>query len=78
LIKADPGKYNYASSGIGTPSHLTAELFRSLLNLNLVHVPFNAAGPSIASTLGATQRVQVKSGIAGAYRASSVAKRVIE
>jgi tripartite-type tricarboxylate transporter receptor subunit TctC len=52
LIKADPGKYSYASAGIGTPSHLTAELFRSSLGLDLVHVPFNGAGPAIASTLG--------------------------
>jgi tripartite-type tricarboxylate transporter receptor subunit TctC len=52
LIKADPGKYSYASSGIGTPSHLTSELFRSSLGLDLAHVPFNGAGPAIASTLG--------------------------
>jgi tripartite-type tricarboxylate transporter receptor subunit TctC len=52
LMKADPGKYSYASAGIGTPSHLTSELFRSLLGLDLVHVPFNGAGPAIASTLG--------------------------
>jgi tripartite-type tricarboxylate transporter receptor subunit TctC len=51
-IKANPATYSYASSGIGTPSHLTAELFRSLLGISLVHVPFNGAGPAIASTLG--------------------------
>ena len=52
LIKANPGKYSYASSGIGGPPHLTAELFRLALRLDLVHVPFNGAGPAVTSTLG--------------------------
>jgi tripartite-type tricarboxylate transporter receptor subunit TctC len=52
LIKANPGKYSYASPGIGTPGHLTAELFRLSLGLDLVHVPFNGAGPAVASTIG--------------------------
>jgi tripartite-type tricarboxylate transporter receptor subunit TctC len=49
LIKADPGKLSYASAGVGSPSHLTSELFRISLGLDLVHVPFNGAGPAIAS-----------------------------
>src|SRR5262249_39790182 len=52
LIKANPGRYSYASAGVGSPSHLTTELFRISLGLDLVHVPFNGAGPAIASTLG--------------------------
>ena len=52
LIKADPGKLSYASAGVGSPSHLTSELFRISLGLDLVHVPFNGAGPAIASTIG--------------------------
>jgi tripartite-type tricarboxylate transporter receptor subunit TctC len=52
LIKANPGKYSYASPGIGTPGHMTAELFRLSLGLDLVHVPFSGAGPAVASTLG--------------------------
>jgi tripartite-type tricarboxylate transporter receptor subunit TctC len=52
LIKANPGKYSYASAGVGSPSHLTSELFRISLGLDFVHVPFNGAGPAIASTLG--------------------------
>jgi tripartite-type tricarboxylate transporter receptor subunit TctC len=52
LIKANPGKYSYASAGIGSPAHLTAELFRLALRLDLVHVPFNGGGPAITSTLG--------------------------
>jgi tripartite-type tricarboxylate transporter receptor subunit TctC len=52
LVKASPGKYSYASAGIGTPSHMTAELLRISLGLDMVHVPFNGAGPAITSTIG--------------------------
>jgi tripartite-type tricarboxylate transporter receptor subunit TctC len=52
FVKASPGKYSYASPGIGTPGHMTAELFRLSLGLDLVHVPFNGAGPAVASTIG--------------------------
>jgi tripartite-type tricarboxylate transporter receptor subunit TctC len=38
--KANPGKLNYASQGIGTASHLTAELFMTLTGTRLVHVPY--------------------------------------
>src|SRR5215471_2540900 len=51
LIKANPGKYSYASPGTGTPPHLVGELFRISLGLDLLHVPFNGGGPAIASTL---------------------------
>src|SRR5215469_15342173 len=44
LIKAHPGKYSYASPGVGTPPHLVGELFRLSLGLDLVHVPFNGGG----------------------------------
>ncbi len=51
LIKSSPGKYSFASPGIGTPPHLIGEHFRLLLDLDLVHVPFNSAGLAIGSTL---------------------------
>jgi tripartite-type tricarboxylate transporter receptor subunit TctC len=51
LARANPGKYSYASSGRGTPGHLSAELFRLPLGLDLVHVPFNGGGPAIQATL---------------------------
>src|SRR5215813_1862341 len=52
LLKANPGKYSYASAGIGTPAQMTAELFRISLGLNIVHVPFTGAGPAVTSTIG--------------------------
>jgi len=51
LIRANPGRYNYASGGIGTSVHLIGEKFRLALGLDLVHVPFNGGGPAIASTM---------------------------
>jgi tripartite-type tricarboxylate transporter receptor subunit TctC len=51
LIKANPGKYSYASPGTGTPPHLVGELFRLSLHLDLVHVPFNGGGQAIGSAL---------------------------
>jgi len=52
LVKQNPGKYSYATPGIGTPGHVTAELFRLTLGLDMINVPFNGAGPAIASTIG--------------------------
>jgi tripartite-type tricarboxylate transporter receptor subunit TctC len=51
LIKANPGKYSYASPGTGTPPHLVGELFRISLGLDLVHIPFNGGGLAIASAV---------------------------
>ncbi|MCC7275955.1 MAG: tripartite tricarboxylate transporter substrate binding protein [Alphaproteobacteria bacterium] len=46
LLKANPGKFNYASPGNGTGGHLGMERFRSMAGLDVVHVPFNGSGPA--------------------------------
>ncbi len=51
LIKANPGKYSFASPGFGTPSHLLGEQFRVATGLDLVHVPYGGSGPAIASVV---------------------------
>jgi tripartite-type tricarboxylate transporter receptor subunit TctC len=51
LIRAEPGKYSYSSAGVGTGAHLTGELFRSSLNLDLLHVPYGGGGPAIAASV---------------------------
>src|SRR5262249_47679281 len=51
LIKSNPGKYSYASGGVGTQAHLLGEMLRLSLALDLVHVPFNGAAPAIASAV---------------------------
>jgi tripartite-type tricarboxylate transporter receptor subunit TctC len=52
LIKANPGKYTFASAGTGTTPHLSGEMFKLTLGLDLVHVPFGGAGPAIQSLAG--------------------------
>ncbi len=49
--KANPGKINYASQGIGTTSHLTAELFQKLTHTKLVHVPYKGTAPAVNDLL---------------------------
>jgi tripartite-type tricarboxylate transporter receptor subunit TctC len=49
LIKANPGKYNFASPGAGTQAHLAGEQMRQSLGLDLVHVPYSGAGPSVTA-----------------------------
>jgi len=46
-VKANPGKVNYASQGVGTTSHLTAELFNTLTGSKIVHVPYRGTGPAL-------------------------------
>ena len=50
-IKANPGKYSFGSAGVGTGAHLTGELFRTSLKLDLVHVPYGGGGPAIAAAV---------------------------
>jgi tripartite-type tricarboxylate transporter receptor subunit TctC len=45
--KANPGKLNFASQGVGTTSHLTAELFASITHVKLTHVPYKGTGPAL-------------------------------
>jgi len=51
LIRANPGKYSYASAGTGTTSHLAGEQFRLALALDLVHVPFSGGAPAMAAVV---------------------------
>ena len=56
LVKANPGKYSYASPGTGQSGQLAGEMFRQACGLDLAHVPFNGAVPAITSTIaGHTQ-----------------------
>ncbi len=51
LVKANPGKYSFASPGVGTPPSLVGELFRLSYAPDLIHVPFNGGGPAVGSTV---------------------------
>jgi len=88
LIKANPGKYTYASGGTGTQPHLAAEQLRLSLGLDIAHVPYNGGGPALVSMIAGHTPVgfttlpptvpHIKSGklralaIAGAKRSRSV------
>jgi tripartite-type tricarboxylate transporter receptor subunit TctC len=52
LIRANAGKYSFASAGAGTQAHLAGEQFRLSQGLDLVHVPYNGGGPAIAAVVG--------------------------
>jgi tripartite-type tricarboxylate transporter receptor subunit TctC len=51
LLKAHPGEYSYASSGNGTPLHLSGELFKTLAGVDMVHVPYKGAGPALVDVI---------------------------
>ena len=53
LAKKDPGKFTYASAGVGTGIHLGAELFAYMAGIKLVHVPYKGTGPALTDLLGA-------------------------
>jgi tripartite-type tricarboxylate transporter receptor subunit TctC len=52
LLKANPGKYSYASSGNGTPLHLSGELFKTMAGVDMAHVPYKGAGPALVDVMG--------------------------
>jgi tripartite-type tricarboxylate transporter receptor subunit TctC len=52
LLKKRPGELNYASSGIGTSTHLCGELFKTMTSVELTHVPYKGGGPAVADLLG--------------------------
>ena len=41
-----PGKLNYGSAGVGTPGHLTAEMFRAVAGIDIQHVPYKGSAPA--------------------------------
>ncbi|GEP05207.1 Bug family tripartite tricarboxylate transporter substrate binding protein [Methylobacterium oxalidis] len=47
MLKAEPGKYNYASSGNATPLHLSGELFKSMAGVQMQHIPYRGSGPAL-------------------------------
>jgi tripartite-type tricarboxylate transporter receptor subunit TctC len=55
--RANPGKLNMASAGIGTPSHLAGELIKMTTGVNLAHVPYRGAGPALVDLLGGQVQV---------------------
>ena len=51
FAKARPGQVNFASSGVGSASHLSPELFKSMAGIDLVHVPYKGTGQALGDLL---------------------------
>ncbi|MBD9652173.1 tripartite tricarboxylate transporter substrate binding protein [Ensifer sp. ENS09] len=52
LLKAKPDEYSYASSGNGTPLHLSGELFKKMAGVSMQHIPYKGAGPALNDVIG--------------------------
>ncbi|AOB39782.1 tripartite tricarboxylate transporter substrate binding protein [Bordetella parapertussis] len=57
LLKAEPGKFNYASSGTGGPFHLSGELFKSMAGVEMTHVPYKGDGPALVDLMAGNVQV---------------------
>jgi tripartite-type tricarboxylate transporter receptor subunit TctC len=74
LLKAQPGKFNYGSSGVGTPPHLSGELFKSMAGVDINHVPYKGGGPAMTDVIGGHIPIlfDVLTGAASHIRSGSV------
>ncbi len=52
IAKSKPEAVTYASGGVGTPSHLAAELFKSMAGVQMLHVPYKGSIPALADVMG--------------------------
>jgi tripartite-type tricarboxylate transporter receptor subunit TctC len=80
LLKANPGKYNFGSSGAGSSTHLTGELFKLMTKTDINHIPYKGTGPLLNDLMAGhvafafDQITAVMSGVqAGRMRALGVA-----
>jgi tripartite-type tricarboxylate transporter receptor subunit TctC len=74
LAKARPGEMNYSRASAGGPSHLSAELFKSMAGVSLVPVPYKGGGPALLALLGG--EVELTFASAGAAAAPLKSNRV--
>src|SRR5690606_2836552 len=51
LAKKNPGKYSYSSSGRGTPSHITVELFKSMAGIQLQEIPYQSSSQAFTDVI---------------------------
>ncbi len=67
LARSQPGKYSFGSSGVGGATHVTAELFKALAGIDILHVPYKGSGQMMADLLGGQVQIafdQISSSIA--------------
>jgi tripartite-type tricarboxylate transporter receptor subunit TctC len=63
VAKAKPGQVNYGSAGSGSSSHLAMELFKSMAQIDMTHVPYKGTGPLITDMLGGQIAVTIASAV---------------
>jgi tripartite-type tricarboxylate transporter receptor subunit TctC len=56
-VKKNPGKLNYATSGVGSGLHFAGELFKSMANVDMVHIPYKGSGPGMQDVIAGTCQV---------------------
>jgi tripartite-type tricarboxylate transporter receptor subunit TctC len=58
--KANPGKINYASAGVGTPQHVSGELFKMMTGVVMQHVPYRGSAPALTDLLGGQVQLMIE------------------
>jgi len=61
LAKQKPGEFRHGSGGVGSSNHLAAELFKKVAGIDIVHVPYKGAGPSVAAVLSGEIQMNISS-----------------
>ncbi len=59
LAKANPGKFNYASGGVGSSAHLSAELFKSMTGTEITHIPYKGSAPAVTALLADESQLMI-------------------
>ncbi|HTJ99494.1 MAG TPA: tripartite tricarboxylate transporter substrate binding protein [Bordetella sp.] len=59
LAKSEPGKLNYASGGVGSSAHMSAELFKSITGTDMRHIPFKGSTPAISALVANQVQVMI-------------------
>lgn len=77
LVKANPGKYTYGSSGNGSGPHLSMELLKSMAGIDLMHVPYRGTGPAMPALLAGQVSVMFVSYGVGAQQIKAGKLRVL-
>ena len=74
LLKGDPKRYSYGSSGVGTPLHLSGELFKMMAGVQMEHVPYRGGAPAMTDLIGGQIPIMfdVLAGAASFVRSGSV------
>lgn len=78
--KAEPGKLNYGSGGVGSSQHLAGSMFKHLTGVDILHIPYKGSGPAVSDLLAGQVDMMLDTGSlaqvqAGALRALAVASR---